>query len=278
MTVPGPIFILGVPVVVAVGLQFLRRWTAVTAWLGAVTAGLIGAGVVFLPLTQPWQLGSLEIELGEPLLILGRKLSVQPVDRFALAFLFFTTAGLFVVAWRLLPHSNFFPIGLVTVSLLAGALLVEQVVYTALLVVMAAVLAVFPLHEPETMSGRAGTEEHGDGSRTSGGLRYMAYAVLALPGLSILRHSLRSCAVPELALQCGDERLASRGDFHFHGQLGDGVVHAPVLFAVLRLVGEASRFWPAPYGIGLADDDNGWVVGRFTAKSRPPGGLCDAGG
>ena len=179
MTVPGPIFILGLPLVVAVGLQLLRRWTAVTAWLGAVTAGLIGTGVVFLPLTQPWQLGSLEIELGEPLLILGRELIVQPVDRFALAFLFFTTAGLFVVAWRLLPHSNFFPIGLVTVALLAGALLVEQVVYTALLVVMAAILAVFPLHEPETMSGRAGTEGHGDGSHTSGGLRYMAYAVLA---------------------------------------------------------------------------------------------------
>lgn len=154
------------------------------AWLGVLTAGLIGAVIVFLPLTQPWQLGSLEIKLGEPLLILGRELIVQPVDRFALAFLFFTTAGLFVVAWRLLPHSNFFPIGLVTVSLLAGALLVEQVVYTALLVVMAAILAVFPLHEPETMRGGA-TEGNGDGSRTSGGLRYMAYAVLALPGLMI---------------------------------------------------------------------------------------------
>lgn len=182
MTVPGPIFILGVPVVMAVGLQFLRRWTAVTAWLGVMTAGLVGTVIVFLPLTQPWQLGSLEIKLGEPLLILGRELIVQPVDRFALAFLFFTTAGLFVVAWRLLPHSNFFPIGLVTVSLLAGALLVEQVVYTALLVVMAAILAVFPLHEPETLREGAG---HGNSSRTSGGLRYMAYAVLALPGLMI---------------------------------------------------------------------------------------------
>lgn len=185
MTVPGPIFILGVPVVIAVGLQFLRRWTTVMAWLGVFTAGLVGVAIVLLPLTQPWQLGSLEIELGEPLLILGRELIVQPVDRFALAFLFFTTAGLFVVAWRLLPHSNFFPIGLVTVSLLAGALLVEQVVYTALLVVMAAILAVFPLHEPETMRGGAGAEGNGDGSRTSGGLRYMAYAVLALPGLMI---------------------------------------------------------------------------------------------
>ena len=184
MTIPGPIFILGVPVVMAVGLQFLRRWTTLMAWLGVLTAGLVGAVIVFLPLTQPWQLGALEIELGEPLLILGRELIVQPVDRFALAFLFFTTAGLFVVAWRLLPHSNFFPIGLATVSLLAGALLVEQVVYTALLVVMAAILAVFPLHEPETLRGGA-TEGDGDGSRTSGGLRYMAYAVLALPGLMI---------------------------------------------------------------------------------------------
>ncbi|MGC9332548.1 MAG: proton-conducting transporter membrane subunit [Anaerolineae bacterium] len=184
MTLPGPILIIGIPLAVAVVLQILRRWTVVTAWLGATTAALVGAGVAWLPLEETWGLGwfgGFEVELGRPLVILGRSLIVNPVDRLGLAFIFFTTAGLFLVAWRLLPHSNFFPIGLTTVAFLSGALMVEQVVYAALLVEMAAILTVFPLHEPlseATVGWRSGRS-------ASGGLRYMAYATLALPGLMV---------------------------------------------------------------------------------------------
>jgi formate hydrogenlyase subunit 3/multisubunit Na+/H+ antiporter MnhD subunit len=171
MTIPGPLLVLGIPFIVSGILQALRRWTTVSAALGAATAALVGALVAFLPLDTPWRLILVRVDMGSPLVILGRQLVIQPADRLAIAFLFFTTAALFVVAWRLLPHSNFFPIGLIIVALLAGALLVVQVVYAALLVEMAAILTVFPLHE--------------SGGSASGGLRYMAYATLALPGLMI---------------------------------------------------------------------------------------------
>ena len=181
MTLPGPIVILGAPMAVAIGLQALRRWTALVAWLGALTAALVGGIMVFVPLDVPWQIADFVVELDSPLSVLGRQLAIQPSDRPVLAFLFLTTAGLFIVAWRLLPHSNFFPIGLAAVTLLAAALIVEQVVYTALFVEMAAILTVFPLHEPKVVaSGRRSA-----GVRAAGGARYMAYATLALPGLMI---------------------------------------------------------------------------------------------
>ncbi len=181
MTLSGPIVVLGTPMVVAIGLQILRRWTTLVAWLGALTAALIGGVMMLVPLDVPWQVADFIVELDSPLSVLGRQLVIQPSDRPVLAFLFLTTAGLFIVAWRLLPHSNFFPIGLAATTLLAAALIVEQVVYTALFVEMAAILTVFPLHEPTSMV--SGGREIG--VRAVGGARYMAYVTLALPGLMI---------------------------------------------------------------------------------------------
>lgn len=172
MTLPGPVLILGIPIAVAGVLQLLRRWTTLSAWLAAATAGLMGALVAWLPLSETRNLGLFQIAMGRSLFVLGRELVIQPVDGPAIAFLFFTAAGLFILAWRLLPHSNFFPVGLATVSLLSGALLVSQVVYAALLVEIAAILAVFPLHE-------------GGKQRALGGLRFMTYTTLALPGLMV---------------------------------------------------------------------------------------------
>lgn len=186
MTLTGPVALLGVPVAVAVVLQVLRRWTAFMAFLAMVTAVAGGVLVSTASLTAPFPVGNFEIMLGEPLVILGRVLVVEPVDVLPLAFIFFTAGGLFLIAWRLLPHSNFFPIGLVMVALLAGALMVTQVVYTALLVEMAAILVVFPLHEPVGANY---------GRRTKGGARYIAYVTLALPGLMITQLLLELFAI-----------------------------------------------------------------------------------
>ncbi len=167
MTLPGPVVLIGLPLAVAVVLQILRRWTAITASLATLTAlfgGLLVMSSPLLDMVLP--LDGITIAVEEPLNILGRILVVEPVDRLPLIFIFFTAAGLFVIAWRLLPHSNFFPVGLMMVAMLAGAMMLKQVVYTALLVEIAAVLAVFPLHEP--VGGRYG------GGSGKGGARYIA--------------------------------------------------------------------------------------------------------
>jgi len=188
MTLPGPIVLIGLPLAVAVVLQILRRWTAITASLATITALLGGMLVISSPLIDKLlSLSVFNIAVEQPFYLLGRELVVEPVDRLPLSFIFFTAAGLFIIAWRLLPHSNFFPTGLMMVAMLAGAMMVKQVVYTALLIEIAAVLAVFPLHEP--VGGRYG------GGSGRGGARYIAYVTLALPGLMITQLLLELFAI-----------------------------------------------------------------------------------
>lgn len=214
MILPGPLLILGLPMgaaLVALLLMPIRLLSVIKAWLVALTAAFIGVVVALAPLNDAVSYRSFELVLGRPMYILGRGLVVEPVDRLPIAFLFFTAAGLFILAWRLIPRSNFFPFGLMMVALLAGALMVEQVVYAALLVEMAAMLAVFPLHEPRrrrilpvTDEGEHPPKETQDtdtsapaqySPRTQGGLRYISYMTLALPGLMVTHLLLELFAI-----------------------------------------------------------------------------------
>ncbi len=181
MTLPGSLFVIGLPIALAGVLMLLRRWTALMAWSAAAAMSFLGVLVTTATLNVAYPIGPLNLYLGRPFYLLGRVLVIEPADRLPLAFIYFTAAGLFVIAWRLLPHSNFFPIGLVMVALLGAVLMVHQVVYAALLVEMAAILAVFPLHE--------------SGGRAHGGLRYIAYVTLALPGLMITQLLLELFAI-----------------------------------------------------------------------------------
>ncbi len=176
MNIPGAIVLIGLPLAMAGVLQILRRWTALMALLASGTTLFCGLLVSFTPVREVLPSDTLRIVLEQPLTVLGRVLVVEPVDRLPLTFIFLNAAVLFFIAWRLLPHSNFFPLGLAMVAMLAGALLVKQVVYTALLVEIAVVLAVFPLYEPRG-------ERHGHHAR--GGGRYLAFVTLALPGLMV---------------------------------------------------------------------------------------------
>jgi len=171
MNLAGPLVVIAAPLAVAGVLQILRRWTLISVWLSALTAIGMGVMLTFLPLDGVWTFRAVTIELGRSLVIMGRVLTIEATDILVLRYIYFTAAALFLLAWRLLPHSNFFPAGLAAASLFSGAFMVEQVVYAALLVVMGALLMVFPLHET--------------GGVAKGGLRYLVYTTLALPGLMV---------------------------------------------------------------------------------------------
>ena len=180
MSLPGPVFYIGLLLATAVLLQVFRRLTWLMAWLATGVTATLGGLMAFADFEVPISFQVHTVNLGEPLNVLGRIMVIEPVDRLPLAFICFTAAGLFLIAWRLLPHSNFYPAGLAMVALLSGALMVEQVVYAALLVVMAALFGIFPLYEPVT-----GKDHIHYGGRPKGGVQYMAYIALALPGLMI---------------------------------------------------------------------------------------------
>jgi len=171
--IAGPLLLLILPLAMAGIVYVLFRWVSLSALLAVGTALVLGFAVVTLPLDQPvhfW--GGRQIAMGEAVTVFGRELVLEQADRVTMAYLFFTAAALFVLAWRVAPRSLLMPMGLGILSLLSGALLIRPLIYAALLIEIAAALSVFALQA----EGR---------SPTRGGLRYLTFTILALPGLLV---------------------------------------------------------------------------------------------
>jgi formate hydrogenlyase subunit 3/multisubunit Na+/H+ antiporter MnhD subunit len=182
--ISGALLLLVLPLAMAGIVYILLRWlSTLAAWLAVGTALALGFAAITLPLDQPVQAwGGRQIAMGEAVTFLGRELVFEPSDRMAMAFLFFTSAGLFLLAWRFAPRSLFFPMGLGLLSLLCATLLVRPLIYAALFLEMAAALSVFALQA----EGRAPTR---------GGLRYLTFTTLALPGVLVTHWLLERYAV-----------------------------------------------------------------------------------
>jgi NADH:ubiquinone oxidoreductase subunit 2 (subunit N) len=181
--IAGPLLLLILPLAMAGIVYILLRWTSVSALLAVGTALALGAAVVTLPLDQPvhfW--GGRQIAMGDAVTFFGRELILEQIDRVAMAFLFFTSAGIFFLAWRFAPHSLLLPMGLGLLSLLSGALLIQPLIYAALLIGIAAALSVFALQA----DGEAPTR---------GGMRYLTFTTLALPGLLVTHWLLERYAL-----------------------------------------------------------------------------------
>lgn len=182
--ISGALLLLVLPLAMAGIVYILLRWlSTLAAWLAVGTALALGFAAITLPLDQPVQAwGGRQIAMGEAVTFLGRELVFEQSDRMAMAFLFFTSAVLFFLAWRFAPRSLFFPIGLGLLSLLSATLLIRPLIYAALFLEMAAALSVFTLQA----EGR---------SPTRGGLRYLTFTTLALPGVLVTHWLLERYAV-----------------------------------------------------------------------------------
>ncbi len=168
----GPLVLLLLPMAAGALAYLLRRWRSVPPLLAAGVMLVLGLLLLLLPRGQPLEIGGQEIALEQPVTVLGRALVLEPSDRLAMGFLFLTGAGLFLLAWRFDRGELFAPMGLGLLSLLGGVLLVRPLIYAALLLQIAAALSVFPLHAEE-------------GTPARGGLRYLTFYTLALPGLLV---------------------------------------------------------------------------------------------
>jgi NADH-quinone oxidoreductase subunit N len=170
--IAGLLLLLVLPLVMAGVVYMLLRWKSLSALLSVGTALVLGVVVVRLPLDQP----------AASLSFFGRELVLQQADRMAMAFLFFTAAGIFLLAWRVSPGSLLFPVGLGLLSLLNAALLIRPLIYAALFIEIAAALSIFAL-QPE------------EGRISRGGLRYLIFTTLALPGLLVTHWLLDRYAI-----------------------------------------------------------------------------------
>jgi formate hydrogenlyase subunit 3/multisubunit Na+/H+ antiporter MnhD subunit len=174
--IAGSLLLLVLPLAMAGIVYIVSRWQSLAALLSTGTALVLGFATITLPLDQPVRLfpfgGDYQVVMGEAITIFGRELVLEQSGLTAMAFLFFTSAGIFLLAWRTSPRSLLFPIGLGLLSLLSGALLIRPIIYAALMIEIAAALSVFALQV--------------DGSPpTRGGMRYLAFMTMALPGLLV---------------------------------------------------------------------------------------------
>ncbi|MBN1180228.1 MAG: hypothetical protein JXD18_13535 [Anaerolineae bacterium] len=168
----GPLVLILVPMLTGVLAYVLRRWRSVPPILGASVTLLLGLILVLLPSGQSFEIAGQEIALEQSVDVLGRALVLQPSDRPAMGYLFFTAAALFLAAWRFDRGGLFVPMGLGMLGLLCGVLVVHPLIYAVLFFQIAVVLSVFPLYAEEDTPVR-------------GGLRYLTFYILALPGLMI---------------------------------------------------------------------------------------------
>lgn len=181
--IAGALLLLVLPLAMAGIVYILVNAKTLSGLLAIATALAMGLASITLPLDQPVRFwGGRQIAMGEAVNILGRELVLKPSDRLAMAFIFFTAAGIFALAWRIRMNSLLYPIGLGLLSLLSAALLIRPLIYGGLLLEIAAVLAVFALQaegEPPTR----------------GGLRYLTFSTLALPGLMVTHWLLERYAL-----------------------------------------------------------------------------------
>lgn len=168
----GPLPLLVLPMVAGVLAYILRRWRAVPPLLTAGVAIVLGLLLLALPFGQPLRVGGQEVVLERPVSLLGRALTLSVPDRLALGFLFLAGGGLFFLAWRFRQGDLFAPLGSGILGLLGGVLLIRPLIYSALLFQIAVTLVVFALHAEEERP-------------VHGGLRYLTFCTLALPGLLV---------------------------------------------------------------------------------------------
>ena len=181
--IPGPLLLLLVPLLMAGIVYVFLRWETLSALLAAGTSLAMGIGIISLPLDRPVLLwGGTQVTLGETVDLFGRELALGLGDRAAMALLFFSAAAIFLLAWRVAPHALLFPMGLGVLSLLNGALLIRPFIYAVLLIGIAAALSVFALQRADSPPSR-------------GGMRYLTFTVLALPGVLVAHWLLDRYAI-----------------------------------------------------------------------------------
>lgn len=166
---PAALLVIAIPLAGALLAYLGRRWQTLEVLIALLT---LGAGIVLLaqPITGAIRLPGLTIDIDTPLNLLGRVLRIREPERVPLLLLFICSAIIFGMSWRAPQGWTFIPIGLAVLAAFSAALLIRPFVYAALALEAAAALAVLMIQG----------ERQGERS-TTGAMRYLVCATLALP-------------------------------------------------------------------------------------------------
>jgi len=281
--IAGLLLFLVLPLVMGGTVYALRRWATLSALLSVGMSVALGLMILVLPLGRTIEIWGRQIVMGGTLSFLGRELILEDVDRVAMAFLYLTASGTFLLAWQTSPGSLLFPVGFGVLSLFSGSLLIRPLIYAVLLFEIAVAISVFGL---QAEGGRPG----------KGALQYLSFSLLGMPGLLVIHWlmdryaltpdntGLRDTAAGLFALSF----MLLMGGTPFHwwmpavaddgepmaGAFAFSVNHAAVWFLLLGFletypdIAAYGRFGPLVAGVGLAMIGVGGVL---AAAQRRPG-------
>jgi len=86
--IPGPLLLIVLPLIAAPVVYLVRRWTLIASALAAGTSLALGLACLRLPLDAPATFLGRPVQLGQPVVVLGRELVLQPAGASALGFIF----------------------------------------------------------------------------------------------------------------------------------------------------------------------------------------------
>jgi multicomponent Na+:H+ antiporter subunit D len=121
-----------------------------------------------LPLDAPATFLGRPVQLGQPVVVLGRELVLLPEGTLALGFIFMLGAVVFSLAWCTPQGRLFCPVGLVLLSTVSANVTTRHLLFAALALWLAVIVAAFLIQEDRHNSVR-------------GALRYVTMHTLAVP-------------------------------------------------------------------------------------------------
>jgi len=166
--IPGPLLLIGLPLIAAPVVYLLRRWALIASALAAGTSLALGLACLQLPLDEPTTFLGQPVQLGQPVVVLGRELVLHPAGALALGFIFLLGAVVFFLAWCIPQGRLFCPVGLVLLSMISANIMIRHLLFAVLALWLAVIVAVFLIQEDRHDSVR-------------GALRYVTMHTLAVP-------------------------------------------------------------------------------------------------
>lgn len=128
----------------------MRRRMGVSALVASIGSGLLALFALSVPLDNPFVLMGIPLKIERSWSVLGRSLILDESNRAAVGFLYLAAAFMFGGGWKAQTGSVFMPIGLASVGMVGGSLLIRPFLFAAVFLELAAMGGVLLLASHES--------------------------------------------------------------------------------------------------------------------------------
>ena len=166
--IPGPVILLGLPLLAAVLAYVVRRFALVAALIATLTSAGLAVLCLILPLGQSAFVLGREVAFGRPIVIANQTLVLDPAGQMWLAFAFALAPILYLFAWRMSQGRSFFSFSLLVLTFYSLVVMLPSFTLSLLAFAISATLTVFVIQGGQLASVR-------------GAQRYLMVTLLAVP-------------------------------------------------------------------------------------------------